>query len=59
MRANMREILDRAIGNGLARGWQRAHKHVDDPTPSHIMEEVLAAIWLEIDEVVIFEEWEP
>lgn len=51
-------ILERAIEEGVARGWNRAHKHVENPTPEHIMAEILQAVMVDICNVFSFDEIE-
>lgn len=50
MRAKIRKILEECIINGIEYGYERAHKHTDDPSESHIQAWIEDAIWLEIDE---------
>lgn len=56
MRANMRAMLERCIEHGTERGYRRAFKHSDSPSEAHILSEIDAAIWLEIDTYFDFEE---
>ena len=55
MKANIRGILERCIEDGIARGYRRAHKHVDSPSEGAIIDNISAAIWLEIDSYFDFE----
>lgn len=54
MRAREYDVLELAVEEGVNYGWNRAHKHVDDPDPESIkraMEsEVLNAItrWFDL-----------
>jgi hypothetical protein len=50
VRAKIRQILEECIINGIEYGYERAHKHVDEPHESHIQGCIVDAIWLEIDE---------
>jgi hypothetical protein len=50
MKAKIRHILEECIINGIEYGYERAHKHVDEPHESHIQGCIVDAIWLEIDE---------
>ena len=37
-------VLEMCIEEGLAYGWNRAHKHKDDPTPTEIQDKQHQAI---------------
>jgi hypothetical protein len=56
MKANMRLLLERCIEDGIAHGYRRAHKHVDNPSEGYTVDAISAAIWLEIDTYFDFEE---
>jgi hypothetical protein len=56
MKAKSYVILQRAIEEGYKRGWHRAYKHTDTPTPEYIEECVLDAIMGDICDVFSFEE---
>lgn len=56
MRANIRGILERCIEDGIAHGYRRAHKHVENPSEGAIADNISDAIWLEIDSYFNFEE---
>lgn len=56
MKANIRMILERCIEDGIAHGYRRAHKHVDNPSEGAIIDSISSAIWLEIDTYFNFEE---
>ena len=56
MKAKTRVILEMAIEQGVRRGWQRAHKHVENPAPSAIMDDIDEAVMSEIYEYFTFEE---
>lgn len=47
-----RAILGRAIEEGVALGWNRAHKHAEHPGPEVIREAIEQAVMGAIDEVV-------
>jgi hypothetical protein len=49
MKAKVRILLERCIEYGTERGYRRAFKHTDSPSEAHIISEIDAAIWLEID----------
>jgi hypothetical protein len=56
MKAQIRAILERAIEDGLQHGYDRAHKHVDNPSRGGMIDALDSAIWLEIDTYFRFEE---
>lgn len=49
-------LLDRCIEDGIDLGWDRAHKHTDQPTDLAIKEKIGAAIWEQIHDWFDFEE---
>jgi hypothetical protein len=51
-------ILEMAIGEGIARGWHLAHKHVDDPSPEAIKDRLEDAVMSAIMDYFTFEEHE-
>jgi len=56
MRPNEWAILTRAIEEGVSYGWNRAHKHTDDPSPDHIMACIEDAVENSICEVFLIDE---
>lgn len=56
MRPKFYPLLEQCIETGLARGYQRAHKHRPDPTLDHLLEEQRQAIMTEIHEWFDFPE---
>lgn len=44
-------IVSDAIENGVERGWNRAHKHTDTPSPEHLKETIGMAVMESLDEV--------
>jgi len=57
MRVNEWTILSRAIEEGVAYGWQRAHKHTETPDPELIKETIEWAVENSISEVFTFDEF--
>ena len=55
MRANERALLAACIDTGISFGWNRAHKHTDEPNEHRIQEEIENAIWYEIDQYFVFD----
>ena len=56
MKAKMRVILEMAIEQGVRRGWQRAHKHVESPTEEAICETIEDCVMSQIYEYFTFDE---
>ena len=56
MKAKIRVILEMAIEAGVRRGWQRAHKHVENPAESAIIDQIEDAVMSEIYEYFTFDE---
>jgi hypothetical protein len=56
MRVKVYNLLDLAIKDGINGGWQRAHKHTDDPGEEHIAEQIHHYIMLAISEYFDFED---
>lgn len=56
MKANTYKVLARAVEEGVLLGWNRAHKHLDNPDPDtikyHLQEAVLNEIceWMDFNE---------
>ena len=55
MRENERALLTACIDTGISFGWNRAHKHTDEPNEHRIQEEIENAIWYEIDQYFVFD----
>jgi hypothetical protein len=49
-------ILSRAVEEGVAYGWRRAHKHVDAPDAKSIEEQIVTAVLSEICEYFNFDD---
>ena len=56
MKPNIRKILERAIEDGIAYGYHRAHKYTDTPDADLMQERISYGIWLEIDAIFSFDE---
>ncbi len=50
MRPKTHLVLQMCIENGIALGWNRAHKHTEVPSPEQIRDAILRAIEAEIGE---------
>jgi len=55
MRAKEYIIMEQAIHEGIAYGWNRAHKHVDNPTEENIKEAIEIAVMNSICEYFEFD----
>lgn len=49
---HVREIVERAVEEGIESGWERAHKHTETPRQETILEEIKRAIMFNLDEAV-------
>ncbi len=52
VKADIYKILSRAVGEGITYGWNRAHKHTDNPNEETIKDEIERAVMNEICEVI-------
>jgi len=50
------DVLCRAVEEGIGYGWNRAHKHVDKPTPEAIRSAIEDAVMNALSEVLSFHE---
>ena len=56
MRPKFRILLEMSIDEGVRTGFFRAHKHVEDPTPEAIIENIQEAVMSKMYEYFDFEE---
>lgn len=56
MKANEYLILSEAVEEGVAYGYMRAFKYVDNPTPEMVKDAVVQAVMASICEYFIFED---
>lgn len=56
MKIRTYEVVSRAIEEGIAYGWMRAHKHTDKPGEETIKAEIENAILNSLSEVVNWED---
>jgi hypothetical protein len=52
---DMYKLLSDLIESGIARGWARAFKYVEDPSEEEIVKAIVDAIMLEFDESFRFQ----
>lgn len=50
------DVVTRAVEEGVAYGYRRAHKHTDRPTEEHITQAIYDAVMSAISEVVNWED---
>ena len=56
MKPKLLPLLERCIEDGLELGYNRAHKHLDNPTQHQIIEKQFDAIMTQIFEAFDFKE---
>lgn len=59
MRINEYKVLGMIVEEGLSYGWNRAHKHIESPSPEDIREAQEDAIMMGLTEWFFFEEEAP
>lgn len=50
------QLIERAVEDGLAYGYRKAHKHTDNPDEETLKQLILDAIMQEFSEIINFEE---
>jgi len=55
MKAKEYNLIAQCVENGVMLGWNRAHKHIDNPEPEFIREQIERAVLNEICEWFVFE----
>ena len=58
MKAKSYVVLQRAVEEGVAFGWNWAHKYVDNPAEEKLKDDIAEAVMNAISEVFTFEEVE-
>ena len=56
MKVRAYPVLHRAVAEGVAYGWRRAHKHTDRPDAAAIEEQIVTAVVNEICEYFAFDD---
>jgi hypothetical protein len=56
MRIRAYSVLRRAVEEGVAYGWQRAHKHIDTPDAGTIEEQIVTAVLHEVCQYFDFDD---
>lgn len=49
-------IISQSVGNGIAYGWNRAHKHTDTPDADYIKEQIFNAIMSNLCDILSFDD---
>jgi hypothetical protein len=57
MKPKVYPLLERCVEDGINYGWNRAHKHSDEPDEAWIREQILQAVMNELSEWFDFEEF--
>jgi hypothetical protein len=58
IRVRVWPVLQRAVETGIRLGWQRAHKHTEEPGKDMIQEHIEEAVMAELSEAFIIDEWQ-
>jgi hypothetical protein len=56
MKPNFRKVLELAIEEGVRYGYNRAHKHMENPSENAIIDNVVEQVINSIDEWFYFED---
>ncbi len=56
LKANVYNVLERCIEDGIEGGWNKAHKHTDTPSEEEIKQQIEHYIMLSICEMFKFDE---
>jgi len=58
MKPKFRKVLEIALEQGVSYGYNRAHKHVENPSQSAIVDEIVEQVINSLDEWFEFEDFE-
>ena len=56
LKVNTYAVLEECIEIGINGGWNKAHKHTDDPSEEYIKDQILHYIMLEVCEKFKFDD---
>ena len=56
VRVRAYSVVARAVEEGVAAGWSRAHKHTDSPEPETIRQEIDTAVMNALCDVLDFDQ---
>ena len=57
MKPKFRKVLEIALEQGVNYGYNRAHKHVENPSQSAIVDEIVEQVMNSLDEWFDFEDF--
>lgn len=55
IRVNAYRVVERAVEDGVASGWYRAHKYTENPEPEAIKDAIILAVMSSLSEWLWFE----
>lgn len=55
MKANEYLVMNQAVEDGVAYGWMRAHKHVENPTEDQIKDAIVEGVMSTICQWFMFD----
>jgi len=56
LKVNVYSVLEDCIEIGIDGGFNKAHKHTDNPTEQQLKEEILRYVMLQISEKFVFDD---
>ena len=56
MRPKMYRLIEQCVEDGVHMGWNRAHKHTDEPSEEHATDHIIRQVMFQINEWFDFEE---
>jgi hypothetical protein len=56
MKPKLHKILETAVEQGVSYGYNRAHKHVENPTEGAIIDSIVEQVMNSLDDWFIFED---
>ena len=54
LKVNVYKLISRTVEEGVARGWQQAHKYTDEPKPDFIRQKIEDSVLSELCEIFIW-----
>jgi len=55
VRINVYKIIDEAVENAILYGYSRAHKHVEQPSRDHLVEEIHRQVMNSLCDILVFD----
>jgi len=56
IRLNAYRIISDAVEDGIQFGWNRAHKHVENPSKEHILAEIHSNVMNSLCDIINFDD---